>query len=178
MRLVSLASVVYAAMIVEAVRARDNERAQFARGAVEPPGDVYRAMQVAYPAAFAAMIAEGALRAAPPEVAVVAGVAVFAFGKALKWWAMAALGQAWTFRVVVVPGAPLVARGPYRFLRHPNYVGVVGELVGTALIAGARVSGPIAVGAFGLLLLKRIQVEDRSLLAASKEHAPAHHRGT
>ena len=165
-------------MIVEAIRARTNERAQFARGGLEPKGDVYPLMQVVYPAAFAAMIAEGFARSAPAPVVVLAGAAVFAFGKALKWWAMAALGESWTFRVVVVPGAALVGAGPYRFLRHPNYIGVVGELVGAALVVGAVVSGPIAVAGFGVLLFVRIRLEDRWLLAASKGHASPHHRGT
>ncbi|HEY2905952.1 MAG TPA: isoprenylcysteine carboxylmethyltransferase family protein [Vicinamibacterales bacterium] len=178
MRLGSLALVIYAAMMVEAARARKNERAQFARGGLEPRGDVYPLMRAVYPALFAAMIAEGFVRAAPPAAAVLAGAAVFGFGKALKWWAMAALGPSWTFRVVVVPGAALVAAGPYRFLRHPNYVGVVLELGGAALIAGALVAGPIALALFGALLLTRIRVEDRWLLAASKEHAGSHHRGT
>ena len=65
----------------------------------------------------------------PPVLA--AGLAVFFVGtKALKWWAILTLGPSWTFRVIVVPGAPLIASGPYRFVRHPNYVGVVGELIG------------------------------------------------
>ena len=178
MRLGSLAAVVYAAMIVEAVRARANERAQFARGGLEPPGDVYGAMQVAYPAAFAAMIVEGLGRPAPPVPILVAGAVLFTAGKALKWWAIAVLGRFWTFRVVVVPGAPLVARGPYRFLRHPNYAGVVGELVGTALLAGAAVTGPIAVALFGLLMLRRIHVENQWLAATSKGGVSATNRGT
>jgi len=178
MRLASLAFLIYAAMILEAVRAKKNERAQFARGGLEPAGDVYPMMQVVYPAAFAAMIAEGFVRAAPPAAVVFAGAAVFAIGKAVKWWAMAALGQSWTFRVIVIPGAPLVASGPYRFLRHPNYIGVVGELVGAALVAGAVISGPIAVALFGVLLRARIRLEGRWLLTASKGHASPHHRGT
>jgi methyltransferase len=178
MRLASLSFIIYAAMILEAARARNNERAQFARGGLEPTGDVYPMMQVVYPAAFAAMIAEGFVRAAPPAPVVFAGAAVFAIGKALKWWAIASLGPSWTFRVVVVPGAPLVAKGPYRFLRHPNYVGVVGELVGAALVAGAVVTGPIAVTAFGVLLRARMRLEGRWLLTASKGHASPHHRGT
>src|SRR5207302_315004 len=73
-----------------------------------------------------------------------AGATLFAAAKALKWWAIATLGPAWTFRVIVVPGAPLVASGPYRFVAHPNYIGVVGELVGATLMTGAFISGPIA----------------------------------
>ena len=178
MRLASLAALIYAAMIVEAVRARRNERAQLARGGVEPPDDAYRAMQVAYPAAFAAMIVEGLARPAPPVMVLVLGAAVFAAGKALKWWAIAALGPFWTFRVVVVPGAPLVVRGPYRFLRHPNYAGVAAELAGTGLLTGAVIAGPVGIALFGLLLWKRIRVENRWLVVASKGHANALHRGT
>ena len=83
--------------------------------------------------------------------------------KALKWWAMASLGTRWTFRVLVVPDAPLVSTGPYAVLRHPNYVAVVGELLSMALLVGAVISGPIAVLLFGLLLRQRIRLEDRAL---------------
>ena len=102
----------------------------------------------------------------------VAGAAVFAAAKILKWWAIATLGRFWTFRVIVVPGAPLVTRGPYRAMRHPNYVGVMGELVGVALMAGARWSGPAAIAGFGLLVMRRIAVEERTLRGA-EQAAPA-----
>ena len=83
--------------------------------------------------------------------------------KALKWSAIAALGQNWTFRVIVVPRASLVASGPYRLMRHPNYVGVMGEFVGVALMCGARIAGPIAAAAFALLIAARVRVEERAL---------------
>jgi methyltransferase len=154
-------------MAIEARRAARNERAQLARGGVETPGDVYQTMRVVYPLAFVAMLIEGALRTAPTSAAVLAGVVVFAAAKALKWWAILTLGAFWTFRVIVIPGAALVSGGPYRWLRHPNYVAVVGELVGVALLTGALVSGATAVAVFGLLLVKRIAVEQRALAAAT-----------
>ena len=76
---------------------------------------------------------------------------------------MASLGTRWTFRVLIVPDAPLVGTGPYAVLRHPNYVAVVGELLSMALLVGAVISGPIAVLLFGLLLRQRIRLEDRAL---------------
>lgn len=154
-------------MLVEARRAARNERAQRARGGVEPPGDVYGLMRIVYPGAFLAMLAEGAVRGAPPPGVLLVGAMVFTGGKALKWWAILSLGSFWTFRVIVVPGAPLVARGPYRFVRHPNYVGVVGELAGAAAIAGAPVAGVVAAGFFVALLVKRIAVEERALRASA-----------
>jgi methyltransferase len=161
----AVAAVVFGFMLVEARRASRNEREQRARGGVEAPDDVYGAMRIVYPGAFAAMIVEGALRGGAPAAVAAGGVVVYAAAKALKWWAIVALGRCWTFRVIVVPGAPLVTGGPYRFLRHPNYVGVIGELAGVALWSGARVAGPIAVVAFGLLVLLRMKVEHRMLIA-------------
>src|SRR5476649_1550027 len=96
---------VFVPMLVEFARASGNERRQRARGGVEPPHDVYRIMQVAYPGAFLAMIAEMLLRGAARSDVVVAGAAIFAAAKAAKWWAILTLGEFWTFRVVVVPGA-------------------------------------------------------------------------
>ena len=158
-----LALFVFGTMVVEALRARINEQAQMARGGVEPAGDVYRTMQFVYPGMFAAMLFEGTLRGPAPMGLVVAGASVLAGAKFLKWAAIRALGPFWTFRVIVVPGAALVARGPYRYLRHPNYVGVVGEIVGVGLVAQAIVSGPLAVLAFGVLLARRLAVEERAL---------------
>jgi methyltransferase len=156
-------ALVFVPMLLEARRAASNETAQRRRGGIEPSHDVYRIMRPAYPAVFLAMIVEGAVRGRPAASLVLAGLAVFAAGKALKWWAILTLGPFWTFRVIIVPGASLVASGPYRILRHPNYVGVVGELIGIALVTGAWVTGPLAAVAFGLLMLKRIQVEERAL---------------
>ena len=67
------------------------------------------------------------------------------------------------YKVLVLPGVPLVTGGPYQFVRHPNYVGVIGELIGMALITGARVTGPFGVVFFSWLLVRRIRAEERAL---------------
>lgn len=159
---------VFGSMVVEARRAAANERAQRARGGLEPPGDVYGLMQIAYPVSFLAMLAEGAWRGGAPAPLLAVGTLVFAAAKALKWWAILTLGPFWTFRVIVIPGTTRVVSGPYRFVPHPNYVAVVGEFVGIALTAGARVSGPAALLVFAALLVKRIAVEDRALRASAR----------
>ena len=150
-------------MLIEARRAAANERAQLARGGVEPADDVFKMMRVAYPGAFLLMIVDGWLGPPVDVTLAAAGAALFAVSKALKWWAILTLGPSWTFRVIVVPGAALANAGPYRFFRHPNYIGVVGELIAVALMTGSRIGSPIAVVGFGLLMLKRIAVEDRAL---------------
>ena len=149
-------------MIVEARRAATNERAQRSRGGIEPPDDVYQLMQIAYPGVFIAMLGEGAVR-----VVVVTGIwfaiglTMFVAAKILKWWAISELGPLWTFRVIVVPGSPSVGTGPYRIMRHPNYVAVVGEIVSVALMMRAVITGPLALLVFGMLLARRIAVENR-----------------
>jgi methyltransferase len=158
-----VAVAVFVPMLLEARRSRRNEVLLRARGAVEPAGDVYPWMQIAYPGCFVAILAESALRHQPAGVAALEGAAVFLFAKALKYWAIATLGDRWTFRVLVLPGEPLVTTGPYRWMRHPNYAGVAGELIGAALMAGSPVTGVIAFVTFGGMMLARIRVEERAL---------------
>ena len=156
-------AIVLVMMLIELRVSVVNERALRLRGAVGPPDPAYDGMRLAYPATFVAMGLEGAFSAPSPGVLVLAGVAVFALGKWLKIWAIVSLGPFWTFKVLVVPGETLVTRGPYAWMRHPNYVGVVGELVGVALITGARVTGPLSLIVFGWLLWRRIQAEEAAL---------------
>jgi methyltransferase len=160
---VLLALLAFVPMILEAVVSSRNERALRAMGAVEPPDDVYRMMQIVYPACFLAMIGEGWARGTDIDRVIASGAALFLAAKALKYWAISSLGRYWTFRVLVVPGAALVARGPYRMLRHPNYVGVAGELAGMALMAHAPLTGTLAMLAFGALMMARVRVEERAL---------------
>jgi methyltransferase len=160
---VLLALAAFLPMIAEALLSARNERALRARGAWEPPDDVYRTMQAVYPASFLGMLAEGAYGGVKLDGLLGAGVAIFVAAKALKYWAITSLGDRWSFRVLVLPGAPLVTGGPYRLLRHPNYVGVAGELIGMALMAHAPVTGLTSVIGFGLLILLRVRVEERAL---------------
>src|SRR5680860_157375 len=67
-------------------------------------------------------------------------IAVVVLAQALRWWCIAVLGPRWNTRVIVVPGLPLVERGPYRWLRHPNYVAVVLEGVALPLVHSAWIT--------------------------------------
>jgi methyltransferase len=163
-------AVIIGVMLAENRLSRRNERALRASGAVLPPGDVFRALAVLYPASFLAMGVEGAWRASVAPGAATdgpswaaSGVLLFVASKALKYWAIHALGDRWSFRVLVQPGRPLVTSGPYRYVAHPNYVAVVGELAGAAMMVGARVTGPVMLVAFGIVLWRRLRFEQRAL---------------
>jgi methyltransferase len=150
-------------MLAEAIVSRSHERTLRAQGAIEPSGDVYATMQWAYPGAFVLMAVEGVVAGPPATLISATGVILMAASKALKWWAMSSLGVRWTFRVLIVPGAPLVTRGPYAFWRHPNYIAVVGEFLAMALMANARLTGPVTTLLFSWLMWQRIRVEERAL---------------
>ena len=154
---------VLAVMAGEAVLSAHNAAVLRARGAVEPPDDVYRAMQVAYPLGFIAIAVEGAVMGPAPPAALAAGILLFGLAKALKAWAISTLGVRWSFRVLVPPDQPPTVRGPYRWLHHPNYLAVAGEIVGASLIVGAFVTGLLFLAGFGWLMRRRIAVEDRAL---------------
>jgi methyltransferase len=95
-----------------------------------------------------------------PMLALVAGT------QALRWWCVHTLGPQWNTRIVVVPGLPLVSRGPYRWLRHPNYVAVVLEIAALPLVHTAWVTAVVfSVLDVGVLSL-RIPAEQRALAAA------------
>jgi len=160
--LASLAAVIVM-MLAELKRSRVNERLLRQRGAVEPPGDVYRALAIVYPGLFVLMAAEGAVAGPSPEALLVAGFAVFAAAKILKLWAVTTLGRRWSYRVLVLPSEPLITTGPYAYLRHPNYAAVFGEIGGFALMVGAGVTGVVSLVAFAVLVRRRIAVEEKAL---------------
>ena len=154
---------VYLMMLVELQIAVFNDRALRARGAVEPPDDVFPVMRFAYPGAFLLIGLEGLRHAWLDRDVVLVGLLLFGWTKALKFWAIQTLGSRWSFRVLVVPDLPLVTSGPYRWMRHPNYVAVLGEIVAIAIALAAPIAGAIAFLGFGWLLRKRIAVEERAL---------------
>lgn len=150
-------------MAGEAVLSAFNERLLRAKGAIEPPEDVIATMRWAYPLAFIAMGLEGALTGPAPREVLMYGLALFGLAKALKIWAIASLGPRWSYRVLVVPGEPLVTTGPYRFIAHPNYLAVAGEMISVAAIVWAPITGVLATMGFGWLMIARIRIEDRAL---------------
>ena len=150
-------------MLAELWLSTTNEGVLLANGAVQADDPVYGVMRIAYPCVFIAMALEGVTRGVELGAITFAGVALMFLAKALKFWAIASLHTRWTYKVLVVPALPLVTTGPYQWMRHPNYVAVVGELVAMALMTHARVTGPLGTLFFGWLLWRRITAEERAM---------------
>lgn len=89
------------------------------------------------------------------------GVVVVA--QALRWWCITTLGKQWNTRVVVIPGAERVVKGPYRFIPHPNYVAVVAEGAALPLVYGNWITALAFSASNAALLRTRIKTEDAAL---------------
>lgn len=139
--------------------ARRNTTRLVAKGAVEHGRGHYPAI-VALHAAWLAALALGVPPETPPQWTL---LGLFLILQAARAWVIASLGPRWTTRVIVLPGAPLVRRGPYRFMKHPNYLIVALEIACLPLAFGAW---EIALG-FSLLnalvLAWRLRVEAAAL---------------
>jgi methyltransferase len=91
--------------------------------------------------------------------------------QALRFWVMRTLGPRWTTRIIVLPQAPLVSAGPYRFLSHPNYAVVIGEIAVLPLVLGLPGIAVLFTILNAGVLMIRIRAENRAL-AASRELMP------
>jgi methyltransferase len=165
---VALVGAVAAERIAELVVSKRHADWAFARGGVEYGRSHYPVMAVVHAALLVSCVAEVAVADRPfvpwlgwPMVAVVLAT------QALRWWCVATLGSQWNTRVIVVPGHPLVTDGPYRWLRHPNYLAVTVEVAALPLVHTAWVTAVAFSVANAVLLLGwRIPVEERALATA------------
>lgn len=151
---------------VELVHARRNSRRLFARGAIER-GTGHYPLIVALHAAWLLSI----LVFAPKDAALVWGwLGVFLLLQAARFWVLVTLGPYWTTRVIVPQDAPLIRSGPYRFLKHPNYAVVIGEIAVLPLVFGEwRVALVFSVLNLALLAW-RIRIENAALAERRTRH--------
>ena len=158
--------------LAELVVSQRNAAWSLARGGVESGQRHYAVMVVLHTALLVGALAEVWIRRPDvvPGLAAAMLVAVVA-AQALRWWCIATLGRQWNTRVIVVPGLPLVTRGPYRWLSHPNYVAVVVEGFALPLVHSAWVTAIVFTVANAALLTVRIRVESAALRSAGHDSA-------
>lgn len=168
--LVALVVVTVVQRLCELRLARRNAEWSRARGAREFGARHYPAFFVLHGAWLVAWVVE-AWRVGP-RLSAPGWLLLFLAGLGLRAAAIAALGPRWNTRILVLPGVPPVRRGPYRVLRHPNYVAVVLELAALPLAFGA-VATAVIFGALNLslLLCVRIPAEEDALAWAVRDGA-------
>lgn len=143
---------------------RRHVRALKARGAVEHAAYQVPVMVAVHAMWLVACLAEPLLLSRPvvPALSTVALTLLLA-GQVLRWAARRALGPRWTVPIITLPGVPHVTAGPFRYLNHPNYVGVVIEIAALPLIHAAYVTAGAFTVANAVLLSWRIAAEERAL---------------
>jgi methyltransferase len=146
--------------LLELGLSRRNERLLRARGAFERGQGHYPLIVAMHCLWLLSTLVEGALRG--PTLWPIP-LAIFLLVQPLRYWAIFSLGEHWNTRILVVPGAQLVRRGPYRYLRHPNYVVVVVEILTFPLIFGAWITALVFSVLNAALLSTRIREENRAL---------------
>jgi methyltransferase len=146
-----------------------HERQLRARGAREHGAGHYPWMVAMHAAWFVSWAAEVMWQGARPRPAgVVLALAALALGaEILRQWAIRTLGRRWTTRVLAVPGEPFTPRGPYRWLRHPNYAAVAIQLVALPLAFGAWRTAILGAVAYGAVLVPRLRAEAAARAEAS-----------
>ncbi len=150
---------VAAERLAELAHAARNTRRLLARGGVEQGRGHYPLLVLLHAAWLGAMVA--VIPADAPADPLL--LAVFGVLQAVRLWVIASLGEYWTTRIVTIQGEPLVRRGPYRWLRHPNYAVVIAEI---AILPAAFAAFELAVVFSGLnlaIVAHRIRIEDAAL---------------
>jgi methyltransferase len=171
---VAFLALLYAERGFELLVSRRNARLALAAGGVETGRGHYRVMvavHTLFPFACAAEVV--ALRRPFPGALGFAALGAALATQALRWWAAATLGPRWNTRIIVVAGERPVMDGPYRYLRHPNYLAVMLEAVSVPLIHGAWLCAIVFVVANLALLSVRIPAEERAM---GEEYARAFER--
>lgn len=150
--------------MVELVISNRNVARAVEMGGVETGRRHYRWMVVLHTLFFFACALEVVALDRPFSVAL-GSAALFAalLAQALRYWSVAALGGRWNTRIVVLPSEPFVTRGPYRYMRHPNYLAVVVEMAAVPLIHGAWLTALVFSVANALVLFVRIKAEEAAL---------------
>jgi methyltransferase len=148
-----------------------NARRLLARGGREVGRDHFRWLVLLHTLFPLCLIAEVLWLRARPGRWTPCWVALWVLAQGLRWVAMGTLGERWSARVIVLPGAPRVRTGVYRFLRHPNYVAVALELLAGPLAFGAWRTAAVFSVANMFALRVRIRCENRALDQAEAEAA-------
>jgi methyltransferase len=145
--------------LAEVAYAERNTRALLARGAVEV-GRAHYPLIVLLHAAWLVAIVVFLPRPTPINLVALTAFIVL---QGLRVWVLATLGPYWTTRIITLPGAPLVRRGPYKLLRHPNYTVVIGEIAVLPLVFGELRVAIVFSILNAIILFWRIRQENAAL---------------
>jgi methyltransferase len=153
----------------ELVISRSNTRKLLAGGAVEVAPRHYPLIVAVHAAWLLSLWVFG--RDQPVNVVALVGYLIL---QCFRFWVIRTLGSRWTTRIIVLPEQPLVSAGPYRFLSHPNYAVVAGEIAVLPLVLGLPLLAVVFTILNATVLAIRIRAENRALAASRETLCVAH----
>lgn len=146
--------------VLELRRSRNNERRLRERGAVERGQGHYPFMVALHALWLLSTLIESILRG--PKLRP-APLVAFLLVQPLRYWTLVSLGEYWNTKILVVPGTKPVRRGPYKYIKHPNYLVVVVEILTFPLTFGARTTALVFSVLNAALLSVRTREEEKAL---------------
>jgi methyltransferase len=149
--------------ILELAICRRNRKRLYARGAIEYGKGHYPLMVALHVSFYVSLVLEYAFVSAGWDRRWPIWLALLLAAEVGRVWVMSSLGPYWNTRIVLVPGAEMVRKGPYRFIRHPNYVVIVVELLSVSMLCGAYMTAAVFTVLNLLMLRVRIREEERAL---------------
>jgi methyltransferase len=153
--------------ILELFLAKRNEQIVKSKGALEFDRDGYSYIVVMHVAFFISLVLENFLLERELNRFWVLFFLIFLIAQLLRYWAIYSLGVYWNTKVLVVPGAELTTKGPYRYLKHPNYVAVVVEIAVIPLIFSCYFTSILFSITNLILVRRRIGIEESALESIS-----------
>jgi methyltransferase len=151
--------------LVELGLSRRHQRALAATGAAPLPEPIFGAMVALHTAILGGAVVEVlALHRSFVPVVAVPALGLFLLANLLRFWVIATLGVHWNVRVVRSMPLGVVTTGPYRFVRHPNYLAVFVELLALPLVHGAIITAVVGAGLHALVLRRRVALEESVLM--------------
>lgn len=163
--------------ITELVIARKNEAWMKKQGAMEFGQGHYPAMVAIHTAFFLFFIAEVTLLNKQLSDYWPVLLALFLFAQGMRIWALASLGRFWNTKIIILPGAKVIKRGPYKIIKHPNYLIVTIEILVIPLMFNAYITMALFTLLNILILSIRIPAEERALKELTKYESALTNQG-
>lgn len=150
--------------LTELYLAKCNEVKMKRRGAIEVGGDHYKYIVTVHLLFFISFFTEYVLSNKSLSVLWPMLLFIFVFTQAIRVWALYSLGEYWNTKIIILPNADIVAKGPYKYIRHPNYAIVALEILIIPLLFNCYITSIVFTFLNSIVLSIRISVEEKALM--------------
>jgi methyltransferase len=158
-------SIVILQRVIELIISRRNERWLFSQGAIEYGKDHYKFIVILHTLFFVSMIAEYLISGRYIEFSIINYILLvfFIFLQLMRVWVLSSLGKFWNTKILRIPSTELVSKGPYKYIKHPNYLIVSAEIFILPMIFNLYFTAIVFTILNAVMLRIRIKIENEAL---------------